>query len=208
MLRRTVILVVATLLALLLVPTALAQNGAEITKDAYQDYFAWEYNEDDGLFYGFSTFSNICGWPDDLGEVMELPWMTVHRPNDTEDLEWDGKYLDHGMFFVRVLMVTPGDFWFDPCAAWNNTDLIVADGKITSTFNDNDQWPADTNRANLWGFTANGALDDSMDLCKGPMVGVKWIWRARMKDDFPECIPNCDTKILKAVGPELHCNFR
>jgi hypothetical protein len=206
MFKRTAISVLAILLALFSAPDASAKNGAEVSRGVIEDYFGWSYNEDEGLFYGFSSFSNICGWPDDLGEILELPWMTVHRPNDSDEVEWDGKYMDHGLSFVRVLMVTPEEFWNDPCVAWENWDLIVADGMIFSTYNDNDQYPADTNRANIWGFTANGALKDTMDICKGPMVGVKWIWRARMKDDFPACEPDCDFRLLKAVGPELHCN--
>lgn len=192
----------------MLASASIAQDGAVVTKGTYEDAIAWEYNEADGFFYLFTTFSDVCGYPGDLGEVMELPWMIVHRPKDDEDKPWDGKYIDNGFWFVRVLDATPDEFWDDPgpCATWGNPDLIVADGAVHSTLNDNDQFPANTNRQNVWGFTANGALEDYGDNCAGEMVGLKFQWRAQMDDDFPACIPACNVRVVSQKGPQLKCN--
>lgn len=198
----------ALLLGLILTGSTslVAQNGAVIDRGTYPDYFGTAYNPAEGLTYFFSTFSDVCGFPVEPGDVLELPWMIVHRPKDDADLPWDGKYLDHGFFFMRVLMTTEDEFWSDPCGTWSNPDLIFADGMFYSTFNDNDQFPSDTNRANVWGFEGNGALEDFGDNCKGEMVGLKWSWRGKMNDDFPACQPECDFVLLKQVGPELKCN--
>jgi hypothetical protein len=69
---------------------------------------------------------------------------------------------------------------------------------IHSTTNDNDQVPQNTNRANVWGYSANGALEDFADSCKGEMIGLKWAWRGKYKDDT--------FVLLKQIGPELKCN--
>jgi hypothetical protein len=188
--------------------TVVAQNGAEVEKGDYLDYWGMEYNPDEGLLYFFSNFSDVCDYVAGGagGIVLDIPWTIVHRPNDNDDPDFDGKYNEHGFFFIRALMATPGEFWSDPCGVWSNPELIFADGMIHSVLNDNDQWPENTERRNVWGFTANGALEDFGDYCKGEMVGLKWRWRGMMEDDFPACIPECYVKVLNQVGPELKCN--
>ena len=185
---------------------SLAQNGADVYKGSYGEFWGAVYNSDEELLYFYSNFSDVCGWAngdDDWGIVNDVPWLGVQRPND--DL-FEGKYQDRGFFFMRVLMATPDEFWDDPCEVYENPDLIFADGMVFSIFNDNDQYPANTHRQNVWGFTFNGALQDFGDYCKGEMVGLKWKERVQMDDDFPACAPDCNLKVLNQVGPELKCN--
>ena len=196
------------LICVLDAPEAVAENGAEVEKDVYLDYWGLAYNPEEGLSYFYSNFSDVCDYVAGGagGVVLEVPWMIVHRPNDNDDPDFDGKYRDGGFFFIRALMVTPEEFFSDPCGVWSNPDLIFADGMIHSVSNDNDQWPEATKRRNVWGFTANGALEDFGDACKGKMIGLKWKWRGQMDDDFPSCIPDCNVKVLNQIGPELKCN--
>lgn len=185
---------------------SLAQNGAVIYKGSYEVFGGAEYNPDEGLLYFYSNFSDVCGWwngDDDWGIVNDVPWLLVQRPNDDP---LDGKYQDRAFFFMRVLMATPDEFWSDPCGVWSNPDLIFADGMIHSVYNDNDLDPVNTKRQNVWGFTSNGALEDFGDYCKGEMVGLKWKFRAQLDDVFPDCLPDCNLKVLNQVGPELKCN--
>lgn len=197
MFKKLILVSFTTILILLTTFPAVAQNGAVVTKGGYPPGWGLAFNPDEGLSYFYSNFSDVCGYfsGGDLGTVLETPWMVVQRPTDEEG---EGKFHIIRFFFFRALMVTPEEFFNDPCGAWSNPDLIFADGMIRSTFNDNDQVPLNTNRANVWGFSAAGALEDVADHCSGEMIGFKWSWMGQFKDD---------TFVLrKQVGPELRCN--
>lgn len=178
----------------LYVPSALAQNGAVVVKD--QGLFAFSEYNGDGLLAVMSSDSEFfCNFD---GDLIFYDWMTVIRPDGSI------KYHDRAFFFTRVFFTTPEAFWADPCASWNNYDLIVAEGITHQVYNDNDAYADRPNARVSWGFTVAGGLYDLVGLCEDDMIELNIVRRWLAKKDFPACEPDC---IFKTVfkGPRLNC---
>ena len=173
---------------------AFAQNGAVVVKD--QALGGWFDYNGDGLLAVMSSDSEF--FCNDDGDLIFYDWMDVIRPDGSIN------YHDRGHFFTRVFFATPEAFWADPCALWNNYDLMVAYGITHQTFHDNDVYVDRPNARNSWGYTVAGGLYDVVGLCEGDMVELNTVRRWLLKKDFPACEPDC---IFKTVfkGPRLNC---
>ena len=181
-------------ICLLSTQVASAQNGAVVVKG--QDLFALSEYNGDGLLAVMSSDSEF--FCNDDGDLSFVDWMDVIRPDGSV------KYQDRGHFFTRVFFTTPEAFWADPCASWNNYDLMVAEGITHQVWNDNDATAVRPNARNSWGFTAAGGLNDHLGLCEDGIVELNIVRRWLLKKDFPACLPDC---IFKSVikGPRLNC---
>lgn len=176
------------------VPSALAQNGAVVVKD--QSLFAFSVYNGDGLLAVMSSDSEFFCNND--GDLIFYDWMTVTRPDGSI------KYHDRAFFFTRVFFTSPEAFWADPCASWNNYDLMVAEGITHQVYNDNDAYGVRPNARVSWGFTVAGGIYDLVGLCEDDMIELNIVRRWMKKKDFPSCEPDC---IIKTVskGPRLNC---
>lgn len=174
---------------------AFAQNGAVVIKG--QDLWGWSDYNGDGLLAVMSSDSEFFCNED--GDLIFYDWMQVLRPDGTI------KYHDQGHYFTRVFFTTPDAFWADPCASWNNYDLMVADGISSSTFNDNDLEAANPNRRNVWGYTVAGGLFDLVGLCEGDMVELNVVRRWMLERNVPNCPPECIIEKAVIKGPRLNC---
>lgn len=181
-------------ICLLSTQVASAQNGAVVVKD--QDLFAFSAYNGDGLLAVMSSDSEF--FCNDDGDLMFYDWMAVIRPDGSI------KYHDRGHFFTQVFFTTPEAFWADPCASWNNYDLMVAEGITHQVYNDNDANADRPNARNSWGFTVAGGLNDLLGFCENDIVELNIVRRWLLKKDFPACDPDC---IFKTVfkGPRLNC---
>ena len=181
-------------ICLLSTQVASAQNGAVVVKG--QDLYAMSTYNGDGLLAVMSSDSEF--FCNDDGDLMFYDWMEVIRPDGSV------KYNDRGFWFTRVFFTTPEAFWAEPCASWNNYDLMVAEGITHGVFNDNDANAVRPKARNSWGFTQAGGLYDLVGLCEGDMVELNIVRRWLLKKDFPACEPDC---IFKSVfkGPRLNC---
>ena len=181
-------------ICLLSTQVASAQNGAVVVKG--QGLFAFDVYNGDGLMAVMSSDSEFFCNED--GDLMFYDWMDVIRPDGSV------KYQDRGHFFTRIFFTTPEAFWADPCASWNNYDLMVAKGITHQVWNDNDATAVRPNARNSWGFTVAGGLYDLVGLCEDDMVELNIVRRWLLKKDFPACQPDC---IFKSVikGPRLNC---
>jgi len=176
------------------IQVASAQNGAVVVKD--QELFGWSMYDGDGLLAVMSSDSEF--FCNDDGDLMFADWMTVLRPDGSV------KYQDRGHYFTRVFFTTPEAFWDDPCASWNNYDLMVAEGITQSTYFDNDADAIRPNARNSWGIKVAGGLYDLVGLCEGDMVELNIVRHWLLKKDFPACLPDCiDKAVIK--GPRLNC---
>ena len=173
---------------------AFAQNGAVVVKG--QDLLAFSEYNGDGLLAVMSSDSEL--FCNDDGDLVFYDWMAVFRPDGSI------KYHERANFFTQVFFTTPEAFWADPCASWNNYDLMVAEGITHQVYNDNDSNAVRPNARNSWGFTVAGGLYDLVGLCEDDMVELNIIRRWLLKKDFPACGDDC---IFKAVlkGPRLNC---
>lgn len=173
---------------------AVAQNGAVVEKG--QDLFAYTvYNGDDLLAVMSADSEFFCN---DEGDLSFVDWMAVIRPDGSV------KYQDRAHWFTRVFLTTPEEFWVDPCASWNNYDLMVAEGIAHGVWNDNDAYADRENARMSWGLTTAGGLYDLVGLCEDDMVELNIVRRWLAKKDFPACLPDC---IFKSAikGPRLNC---
>ncbi|MBW2594277.1 MAG: hypothetical protein JRE58_14995 [Deltaproteobacteria bacterium] len=189
------ILLLLCAVCLLTTPVASAQNGAVIVRG--EALFAWyDWNGESVLTVQSSDSELFCN---EFGDMMYVDWMEVWRPDGTI------KYHEGGHFFTRVFYpATPADFDADPCALWNNGDLMVAEGIINSPFNDNDFFAEHPNRRNTAGYNVAGTLYDTGGLCDGGMVDLNTIRRTVFKKDYPACEPDCIFKEVRK-GPRLSC---
>jgi hypothetical protein len=109
--------------------------------------------------------------------------------------------------FTRVFYpATPDDFFADPCAMWDNEDLMVAEGIAHMSYFDN------TNVGNgipgfVWGYTVGGELYDYGGFCGDGMVGLNTVrkWKVKRKAGFPDCWPEC-LIVQVEKGPRLNCD--
>jgi hypothetical protein len=181
-------------ICLLSTQVASAQNGAVVVKG--QDLFATSTYNGDGLMAVMSSDSEFFCNED--GDLMFVDWMTVMRPDGSV------KYQDRAHWFTRVFFTTPEAFWAEPCASWNNYDLMVAEGITHGVFNDNDAYADRPNARNSWGFTQAGGLNDLLGFCENDIVELNIVRKWLLEKDLPACEPDC---IFKTVfkGPRLNC---
>ena len=189
-------------ICLLTTPVALAQNGAVVTRG--DELYGWyDWNGENVLAIQSSEIEFFCFWPE-LSDVIWVDWMEVLRPDGTF------KYHDKGDYFTRVFFpATPDDFDADPCALWNNADLMVAEGITHSVYNDNhaNAYDVPHKRRNVFGYNVTGKLYDTAGLCSKGMIGLKTVRRWKLDKDFPACLPDdCESDVQVWKGPDLNCH--
>jgi hypothetical protein len=196
------ILVLLCILGVLSAPIAHAQNGAFIIRD--NDLFGWfEWNGENVLSLHSSDLEGFCYWP----EVTDELWvdiMVLFRPDGTI------KYKEKGFTYTRVFYpATPDDFFPDPCALWNSTDTLVAEGITHYNFNDNhlNAFSVPHKRRAVWGVTIAGGLYDTAGMCSSGMMDFNALRRWKLDKDFPDCLPDdCEPDLHRFKGPDIACS--
>jgi hypothetical protein len=159
-------LLLLSIICLFYAPIALAQNGAVVVRD--EVVFAWGWKDNDLIALGATDMDNFCAPEAELDEFPDT--MTVTRPDGSV------KHKEGGALYTRLFFSeTWGPFFDDPCAFWNNSDILVAEGIANYSSNDNDR-DGDTqhpNRRNVWGLTLSGTL--YTPYCQSGMIDLSII---------------------------------
>lgn len=170
-------LLLLSIICLFYAPIALAQNGAVVVKGEVVG--AWGWKENDLIAIGLTDVDFLCVPPEEWDEFYDV--MVLTRPDGSI------KYKEGGALYTRVFFSeTWSDFFDDPCAFWNNPDILVAEGIANLSYHDNDLNP-DTqhpNRRNVWGPTLSGTL--YTPYCPSGMVDLSIIERWMLSKDKSE----------------------
>jgi len=192
-------LLLLLIICLLNAPVALAQNGAAVVRGL--DVLGGWWTDDAGLFVLAATDAEIFCADEFYEPILTLNWMMVIRPSGSI------KYQDRGAFFTRVFYPATWADFSDFCDLWNNSGLMVAEGIVHSTFNDNDLDPDfhHPKRRNVWGYSFSGTLEDYSGVCDSDMVSLNIVERWMLTKDFPACDPDCLFKKYFMKGPRVEC---